>query len=115
METIQYPTKVKSKKEHKCNFCNGKINKGNYYLKSIHKYDVIYTWKTHIHCSEIADKLRMYDHCDEGLTSDIFIETIKEEYNSIMQKNQQDFDIPKFIDRLSFVLEQFQIVKDNDK
>jgi hypothetical protein len=56
----------------------------------------------------------MYAHCDEGLTSEIFIEIIKEEYNSIMQKNQQDFDIPKFSDRLSFVLEQFKITKDNE-
>lgn len=57
METLTYPKETKAIKEHICNFCNSRIPKGDTYFKSTHKFDgMVYDWKSHKHCSEIADK-----------------------------------------------------------
>lgn len=115
METIQYPTEIKAIKEHTCDFCLGKIEKNSRYIKSVYKHDYIYTWRTHIHCSEIASKLKMYDNCDIGLTTNDFNECINEEYDNIMSNTQNElyedksFVIPKFQERLQFVLSYHRI------
>jgi len=115
METIQSPTETKAIKDHKCDFCLGKIEKGSKYIKSVHKYDDIYSWKTHKQCSEIASKLKMYDHCDEGVTTDYFIETIKDEYSNLMSNNQnekyesKDFVLPNFEGQLQFVISHYGV------
>lgn len=103
METIQYPTKVKANKEHKCFFCDGTINKGDFYIKTVLKYESIYTLKIHLDCIYIADKLKMYDDCDEGLTHDIFIECINFEYHKII--NDENKEIPNFQQRLKVVID----------
>lgn len=57
----------------------------------------------------------MYDNCDEGVTSDFFIETIKDEYSNIMSNTQnelyesKDFVIPNFKDQLQFVMSYYAI------
>lgn len=115
MVTIQTATETKAIKDHKCNFCLGEICKGSKYMKSVHKQDFIYSWKTHKHCSEIASKLNMYDYCDEGLTTDAFIEIIKDEYSHIMSNTQnelyeiKDFVLPDFQGRLKFVLNYYNV------
>jgi len=114
METIQYPTETKAIKNHRCDFCLGVIEKGSKYLKSVHKYDVVYSWKTHKKCSEIASKLNMYDNCDEGVTSEDFIEIIREEYSRIMAETQnekyesKDFILPNFGGQLQFVVDYYE-------
>lgn len=116
METLQQATETKSVKEHKCDFCCGIIKKGEIYLRSTHKMDGdIYSWKTHEHCAELAHKLHMYDDCDEGLTTENFIENVKEEYKEIMSKTQTElyeskgFTYPPFAEQLVFVLEYHKI------
>lgn len=118
METLQYPTEIKAKKEHKCDFCLEPIQKGSIYLKSVYKYDDIFSWKNHLCCSEIASKLKMYDDCDEGVTTDDFIESIKDQYSKIMSETQndiyesKDFVYPKFKERLIFVLNHYGVAHD---
>lgn len=85
MVTITSQHEVKSLKEHICNFCGLKINKGEIYMKSTHKYEGdIYDWKTHKHCADIAEKLKMYKYADEGVSMDFFTETIHDEHNDLM-------------------------------
>lgn len=101
METLTYQHEVKAKKEHSCNFCGFKINVGEAYMKSTHKFDGdVYDWKTHKHCAEIAGRLKMYDDADEGVTGDAFCETIHCVHDDLL------------IDKLSFDKEQPQKFSD---
>lgn len=111
METIVSPKLTKAIKEHKCMFCCQPITIGTKYFKSTHVADgEVYDWKTHQQCSWIADKLKMYDQVEEGVTTDDFLESIREEYASIMSKTQtelwesESFRIPQFSEQLIQVL-----------
>lgn len=111
METLQYPTKTTAIKEHKCDFCTGVILKKDVYWKSTYKYDgIIYTWKTHQDCADIANRLNMYDNDGEGVSTEDFIENIKCEYQKIMSDSyteiyeDKSFVYPKFNEQLSFVI-----------
>lgn len=99
-----------AKKRHKCNFCNGIIEIGEKYDWSKNVFDgVIYEWKNHISCGQIASKLNMYDWCDDGVTEEDFRESIQEEYHNIMSTEYRemyessDFRIPPFCIQLDFV------------
>lgn len=97
MQIIKGPIETKARKQHQCNFCLGKIEKGDLYLKSVCKGDYIYSWKVHRHCDKVAEKLGIYDFYDEGATADDFIETVKQEYNGIIynhpNKINRDIDL----------------------
>ena len=115
METILRTTR-KANKEHKCNYCFQKIEKGQTYDFSTHTYDgIIYNWKNHIHCSSIAGKLRMWDNCDEGLSGEDFCESIRIEYQNIMSEHysklyeSKEFVYPKFPEQLKFVMDFHKI------
>ena len=87
METIRQAHETKAIKQHVCDFCSQKIQIGETYFSSTHTHDgTIYDWKTHKGCNFIANKLDMYDNCDDGLTGDDFMEIIKEEHYSLMIK-----------------------------
>lgn len=110
METLKYPTKTKARKQHKCSYCNGVIDKNEIYNISSHKYDgTVYTWKSHIDCDLIAGKLNWFEYCDEGLTMDDFIESAKNEWCKIMsvhfndEYESKDFKIPSFKEQLDFI------------
>jgi ribosomal protein L24E len=75
--------KVKAKKEHACFFCGGKIKKGETYHYQVNTSDGLVAIKMHTKCQEIALKLDMYDHCDEGLNDELFWEEIIEAYQAI--------------------------------
>ncbi len=76
METFDSGSR-KANKEHKCNYCNGIIEKGEEYYYSVHKMDEVYTWKSHKRCSELVKLLDMeYDM--EGLSGESFNEYIAE-------------------------------------
>jgi fructose 1,6-bisphosphatase len=112
MKTISEQKEVKAVKEHRCNLCGSKISIGDTYMTSTHKSDGdIYAWKTHKHCSEIADRLKMYEECDEGLTGDDFQETIHGEYFDLMLNKFTKEDVAKYSD----VLQQLRNVRFNDK
>jgi len=112
METISYPTDVKAIKEHRCDFCGGRIPKGDTYTKSTHKGDGdIYDWKTHKHCADIATRLKMYDDCDEGLTADGFQESIRNEYYELILSKFSSDDIKKY----SIIIQEFRNVVFRDQ
>jgi len=109
METLRY-TKPKARKEHVCDFCYDKINKGEVYNSQTNTYDGdIYTWKTHNKCSEIASKLKMYDDADEGVSGDMFIEYINDYYSDLNQEQIDDsfFRKTSFKQRLDEVCKNF--------
>lgn len=112
METLTQPKETKAIKAHTCNFCSYKILKGDTYIKSTHIYDgQIYDWKTHKYCAEIATRLKMYDHCDEGLTQDDFMETIHCEHNNLMIKLLPEKELQNYSD----IIQQLRRVNFRDK
>jgi len=99
METLSYQKEVKANKEHRCNFCGDKIRKGETYYSSTHKHDgEVYEWKTHVHCANLADRLKMYENCDEGVTEDDFQETIHHFHDDLMIEQFPQVEIQKYSD-----------------
>ncbi|MFH6944590.1 hypothetical protein [Flavobacterium sp. FlaQc-50] len=106
-------TKPKALKNHICDWCNCKINKGTVYESSFCVQDGdTYTWKNHTHCENIASHLKMFDHDDGyGVTDEAFQETIREEYIRIMSIHHSEiyeyehFKYPDFEGQLKFVCE----------
>jgi hypothetical protein len=114
METLTYQKEVKAIKEHSCNFCGTKINIGEAYMKSTHKHDGdVYDWKTHKYCAEIADRLKMYDDADEGVTMDDFMETIHCKHDDLLI-DQLPFDKEQ-PQKFSDIIQQLRHVKFRDK
>ena len=115
METIS-TKEVKARKQHKCNWCGCKINIGTIYTTSFCVHDVdTYTWKNHIHCEEIASKLKMFDYADYGVDEENFQETIREEFIKLMKHHQSEvfnyqfYEYPIFPDQLKYVCEMHKI------
>jgi len=107
MGIIKSPTETKARKTHKCDFCSHPIEKGEVYIKSTLACDgEVYNWKTHRHCAEIANRLKMYDDCDEGLTQDDFIENIHAEYDDLMSQLLPKNELQKYSD----IIEQLRSV-----
>lgn len=80
-------SKPKARKIHKCNFCLQAIEKGIVYHNQVNIYDgELYEWKTHSKCSEVADKLKMFDDADEGVGSDDFWEHINNAIGILSEK-----------------------------
>lgn len=64
-----------ARKEHICELCGGKINKGQKYYRQTNIYDGrVYDWIEHEECGQVAYELDMYDECDidTGLSSNDF-------------------------------------------
>lgn len=106
---------VKANKDHKCDYCFQYIKKGHHYLNSGHVTDGhAYTWKSHLHCNEIAHKLKMWEHADEGLTSEDFQESIRFEYDDLMKANgvfeTREFKYPPFQERMRYVLSHHKLI-----
>ena len=103
-----------ARKEHICELCGCKINKGQKYYRQTNVYDGrIYDWIEHEECLEIASKLDMYDECDdEGLSSEVFEEILdnyihREHYDDITDDIAEDWqgltryeEICKILDEL---------------
>lgn len=109
METIA-SRKQKAIKDHKCDWCNLPIKKGEVYNYSVYKADNdLYVWKNHISCAEIAEKLKMFeDVWDKGLTGEDFQECIENEYSKLMMITDGDDDeSPPFEYKLNFVKNKF--------
>jgi len=120
MTTLQYPTETKARKEHQCNFCYDKIRVKEPYIRSTHVFDgEIYTWKTHTYCAKLADRLNMYDDCEEGLGGEEFKEYVSDKHFKILwsqipdDAKEQCRDIAnqlgdvKFKDKMWFVIRHF--------
>lgn len=108
METLMHATEIKANKEHRCDFCEEKIMKGDNYIKSTHKHDGdIYDFKTHDYCAELASKMKMYDDADEGLTQEGFMESVSEAHYTFMIGKFSNGDREKYgdvIEQLRYVL-----------
>ncbi len=112
METLSYTKEVKAIKEHRCDFCSDKIRVGETYTTSTHKADgSIYDWKTHKHCSDIAHRLKMYEDCDEGLTTDGFQESIHNAHDDLLINLLPQDKRNEYID----VIQQLRYVQFNKK
>lgn len=115
IQTIQGPDKIRARKKHRCDYCLQPITPGEIYERTVLKYDDIYSWKSHLHCSTIAHKLKMFDNADEGVNDEYFGESIRSEYQSLMSKHHSDlyeskgFVYPKFPEQLFFVLQTHNI------
>jgi len=96
-----------ARKEHRCNYCNGIIQIGEKYNCQTNVYDGdIYTWKAHLRCQDIALELNMFDDCDEGVTTNDFMEIITEAYYQIQPGPEP---IPDFHTRLDCVCDHYLI------
>ena len=84
-----------ARKEHLCELCGCKINKGQKYHRQTNVYDGrVYDWIEHEECCQIVSELDMYSTCDydEGLSSDYF-KDILNEYTYQNHYNDSDDDI----------------------
>lgn len=99
METLSYQTETKAIKEHSCNFCGLKIAQGEIYMKSTHKFDgYIYHWKGHKYCANLASRLKMYEDADDGVTQDLFMETIHTVHDDLLIDQLPEDEAQKYID-----------------
>ena len=79
MPDILQSKERKARKEHVCNYCNGRINKGEIYdWASLKNNGDLYEWKNHIDCGFIAQQLWQYIDPDDGLTEEDFQEGCRE-------------------------------------
>ena len=112
METLSY-TQRKARKSHRCNFCSGEIEPGETYNISGHKYDgELYSWKSHIKCGDVANELRMFDDCDEGVTEDYFNEAIREEFSDIYSGDEDQVIDMTFDQMLTYVIDKHKLYRD---
>lgn len=80
MEVLDRKIRV-AKKEHTCDLCGFKIISGEKYDWQKNVYDgMLYEFKMHLSCLQLASKLNMFEDCDDGLTSDDFAEFVAQEY-----------------------------------
>lgn len=102
METISTST-PKARKQHRCNFCEGVIEKGEAHDQQTNKHDgVVYQWRAHFRCSKIANTLNMYEYCDEGLTGETFYERICLSFDHI-ERERFGEELPEGYERPSFL------------
>jgi len=99
-------SKQKARKQHTCDWCELSIEAGMVYERSVYVDNDIYTWKNHIHCSEISHKLKMFDpYWDEGLGANDFQEQITEEYKNLMILADESLSVlPPFKHQLEYVV-----------
>ena len=79
MKTLKETMPV-ANKEHTCNWCGGKIVKGEKYNRQTILFDGrIYDWVSHLDGLELTCLLNMYDYdCGEGISEDTFQECVDE-------------------------------------
>ncbi len=70
-----------AKKHHICNYCGQRIWIGQKYERTVHvDMGDFWEWKAHASCQQLAEKLDMFDHCNEGVTIDFFQEYVTDAY-----------------------------------
>jgi hypothetical protein len=83
-------SKPKAIKDHICMWCNGLIKKGEVYNKTVIKNDYIYAWINHEKCSDLYQSLKMYNHENDGIDSDNFMEYVYEFLYSKLSEEEND-------------------------
>ena len=112
----------KARKEHRCDYCGGKIKKGEIYDWSKHVYDgELYEWKCHKKCSLIVSEIWDYVDPDEGMSEDDFSEGCRDVCRCFVcpdcpkwNKEYEDCDEDESycIDRLADFFEKNEIYRD---
>ena len=105
-----------ARKEHICELCGCKINKGQKYYRQTNIYDgCIYDWIEHEECHQIASELDMYDECDydEGLSSDYFKEILDDyihqyHYNDFTDDTAEDWQSLTRYEEVCKILEEIK-------
>lgn len=74
MNLIRSKLVNKSRKDHCCDYCGCKIEKGTSYLNDTIVFDErMYNWKSHPECADIGAFMFQHNICDgDGVTSDWF-------------------------------------------
>lgn len=68
---------VIGRKEHRCDLCGCRIEKGERHRMQRNLFDgAFYVWREHLVCHSVASQLKMYKECDDGLTESIFQELL---------------------------------------
>ena len=106
-----------ARKEHLCEFCGCKINKGQKYYRQTNVYDgCIYDWIEHEECREIASELDMFGECDsdEGLSSEGFEEILdnyihREHYDDITDDIAEDWQGLTIYEEVCKILEELKL------
>lgn len=117
MPTTISQNKVKARIEHRCSWCYQKIQVGEVYDRSFNVFDGdAYTFKNHLFCMEVANRLQMFDDCGyEGLSDTDFQESIYWAYkDTMLEKDKNAFsgtrdEMPEFIDQFVVVLDAMGI------
>jgi len=108
---------LKARKEHRCDLCLEKIEKGSQYERQFNKINYVYTFKSHVYCKSIASHLNMYDDLDFGLNDENFMETIRQEFIFLQELhnsevfNYEHYRYPSFQEQLYYVC-TYHLVED---
>lgn len=102
MATTISTTQVTAKKDHSCSYCRLVIPKGEKYNRSFVVHDTAYTWKSHVHCDALVEKIVDWKEVDEGLDSDSFYEFVSVEWERIMGITSYR---KKYVEMLDYVLD----------
>ena len=95
METLSN-SKPKARKDHRCDYCGGVVNKGE-----------IYTWKAHLSCTKLANDLNMFEESSEGVTDADFQEYVAEKYHDLCVEELVEDSAMNFNERLESVKDYF--------
>lgn len=100
MDILKEQTPI-AKKEHVCNWCGGKIAKGEKYYRQTVIFDgSIYDWISHLDCYGLVDLLNMYDYDDgNGIDEECFRQCI-DEYIDTHHYDKEVDDIDKEWDNI---------------
>ena len=101
-------SKPKAIKDHRCDYCNQAINKGDTYDSQTNTYEgTIYTWKAHLSCSKLTNDLNMFDEISSGVTDGDFQDFVNEKYHDLCIDELIEDNGIKFNDRLKILKDYF--------
>lgn len=91
MNDAQSHTEPIARKDHRCDYCNGIIPKGEKYNRDGLVYDgTATTWKSHMFCQGLVNRLVDWSEVDDGVDADYFHEMVFHECWRIIGYNPID-------------------------
>lgn len=113
----------KARKEHICNYCGEKIEKGETYRSAFLKDGGdVYQWKGHLRCNFIARELWRYIDSDDGMQAEDFQEGCSEFCYAFVcpdcehYKNEEcTQDKPYCLDKIVDILKENKLMKEKGK